>query len=318
MPQFLLKKFLHSKSLTFLLAVFSFVSVAQRGYNWEFGGGVGLSNYLGEIGGRNKDARPLFLDAKIAKSRWNPQAFVRYKFDPLFSVRVSANYLRIAGDDALTTSPGRRYRNLSFRNDIFDVEAAVQFLFFNSGSPIGVYSRSKVFFTAYLTAGIGAFHHSPKAFYQGSWVALQPLQTEGVFYSKWGYCVPLGIGGYVTINKRRKSHRVGLEVNWRYTNTDYLDDVSTTYKNPAELSSSLSGVLSNRNPEVERQPEGFSGNYGWHGTDKDGNPVNKAKRGDSSDKDSFFSINVYYAVAIKSIRHRPGKGKGRKVRSVTF
>lgn len=296
----------------------SLASFGQRGYNFEYGFGTGVSNYLGEIGGRDKDARPLFLDAKIQKSRWNEQLFVRYKFDPLFSVRVSFNYLRITGDDALTVSPGRKYRNLSFRNDIYDLESSINYLFYSSNKPMGVYSRSKLFFTAYLTAGIGVFHHNPKTLYQGTWVALQPLQTEGVFYSKWGYCVPLGVGGYVTITKRRKSHRIGFEVNWRYTNTDYLDDVSTTYKNPAELSSSLSAQLSNRNPEVDRQPDGFNRNYGWWGTDKDGNPVNKATRGDSSDKDSFFTVNFYYAVAIKQWHSRPGKGKGRKVRTVTF
>src|SRR5687768_18195436 len=56
-------------------------------------------------------------------------------------------------------------------------------------------------------------------------------------------------------NKRRRAHRIGLEINWRYTNTDYLDDVSTVYKNPAELPSTTSAALSNRNPELTKQPE---------------------------------------------------------------
>lgn len=318
MPQTTNTRLLKHAALLFLVVILTANVSAQRGYKYEFGVGTGVANYLGEIGGRSGDARPLFLDAKIAKSRLTGLGYVRYRFDPLFSVRVSANYLRIAGDDALTISPGRRYRNLSFRNDIFDVEGSVQYMFFSSDKPMGVYSRSKLFFSAYLTAGIGAFHHNPKAFYQGSWVALQPLQTEGVRYSKWGYCVPMGVGGYVTVTRRKKAHRVGIEVNWRYTNTDYLDDVSTDWKNPAELSSSLSAALSNRNPEVERQPDGFQNNYGWQGTDKDGTPINQAHRGNPNNKDSFFTVNVYYAMAIKSLHGRPGKGRGRKVRSVTF
>jgi len=302
----------------FILMVFISTQLgAQRGYKLEYGFGAGAANYLGEIGGGAKAGRPFIMDMKLAKTRWNPQLYVRYKFDPLFAVKVSFNYLRISGDDKLTTNPGRRYRNLSFRNDIFDLEGTVQWLFYSSNKPMGVYSRSNIFFTSYLFAGLGAFYHNPKTLYRGDWVPLQPLQTEGVRYSKWGYCLPFGLGAYVTINKRRKSHRIGIEINWRYTNTDYLDDVSSVYVNPAELSSSLAAELSNRNPEVDRQPDGFQNNYGWHGTDKDGNPVNMAPRGNKNDKDSYLSVNVTYGIAIKGGR-KVGRGKGRRVRSVTF
>lgn len=305
-------------ALTALLSLFAFSSQAQRGYNLEFGVGSGVSNYLGEIGGGAKAGKPFINDVKLKKSRYNEQLFVRYKFDPLFAVKVSFNYLRITGDDKLTTNPGRHYRNLSFRNDIYDLEATVQWLFFNSAKPVGVYSRSNIFLTAYLFAGAGTFHHNPKTLYQGNWVALQPLQTENVNYSKWGYCVPMGVGAFVTLNKRRRSHRIGIEINWRYTNSDYLDDVSTVYVNPAELSSGLAGQLSNRNPELADQPTGFQNNYGWHGTDKDGNPQNMAPRGNKNNKDSYFSLNVSYSIALKNGRGRMSKGKGRRIRTVTF
>jgi hypothetical protein len=301
-----------------IILLTSGLSKAQRGYNWDFGVGTGLSNYLGDIGGREKAARPFISDMKLAKSRWNQSLFARYKFDPLFAVKFAMNYLRIEGDDALSTNPGRKYRNLSFRNDIFDFETTIQFLIYNSNKPAGVYSRSNTFFTAYLFGGVGGFYHNPKAVYQGQYVALQPLKTEGVEYSKWGYCLPFGAGFYVTIKKRKRVHRIGLEINWRYTNTDYLDDISTVYINPTEFTNATSLALYNRNPELERQPEGMSGNYGWHGTDKDGNPVNRAPRGDPSNKDSFLSINASYAIAIKKGRWGMRRVKGRKIRTVSF
>jgi hypothetical protein len=305
--------------LTIALFFLSGFSYAQRGYNLEFGIASGVSNYLGEIGGREKAARGWLLDMKLAKSRWNETVYMRYKFDPLFAVKVAFNYLRIEGDDKLTINQGRKYRNLSFRNDIYDFETTVQWLFYSSNKPMGVYSRSNIFLTAYLFAGVGGFHHNPKTLYNGSWVALQPVKTEGVQYSKWGYCLPFGAGFYVTVNKRRRSHRIGLEVNWRYTNTDYLDDISTVYKSPSELPSNLAVELSNRNDEVESQPAGFDKNYGWQGTDKAGNPVNMAPRGDPSDKDSYISFNVTYGIAIKKGRGgRYSKSKGRRIRTVTF
>jgi len=310
------KQFILSLTAIFLLT--SGLSKAQRGYNWDFGIASGVSNYLGDIGGREQEARPFINDLKLAKTRWTETIFVRYRFDPMFALKMGFNYLRIEGHDNLTINPARQYRNLSFRNDMFTFETTVQWLLFSTHKPMGIYSRSNVYSTIYLFAGVGGYHHNPKALYQGEYVALQPLRTENVSYSKWGYCLPFGAGFYVTVNKRRRSHRIGLEINWRYTNTDYLDDISTEYVNPAELSSALAVALSNRNPELERQPEGMSGNYGWHGLDKDGNPVNMAPRGNSDDKDSFLSVNVTYAVAIKKGRGRFTRSKGRRIRTVSF
>ena len=301
-----------------LLGLVYLMSAQRRGYKWEFGIGTGFANYLGEIGGREKAARPWIMDMKMAKTRISEMIYAKYRFDPLFAVRFALNYNLISGEDRLSINEGRKYRNLSFRNNIWDFETTIHWYIYNSKKPMGIYSRSNAYFTAYIFAGVGAFHHNPKTKYQGSWVNLQPLQTEGVLYSKWGYCLPFGAGFYITINKRRRSHRIGLEVNWRYTNTDYLDDISTVYKDPSLLSSATAVALSNRNPEVDRQPDGFEGNYGWHGLGTDGQPVNKAPRGDPSDKDSFISFNVTYAVALKM---RPGKfrrSKGRRIRTVTF
>ncbi len=305
--------------LAIILVLITSAAHAQRGYNWEFGIGSGVSNYLGEIGGREKSARPFLWDLKLAKTRWNEQIYARYKFDPLFAVKFAFNYLRIEGDDKLTINEGRKYRNLSFRNDIYDLETTVQWLFYSSNKPLGVYSRSNVFFTAYLFGGVGGFYHNPKTLYQGSYIALQPIKTEGVEYSKFGYCLPFGAGFYVTINKRRRSHRIGLEVNWRYTNTDYLDDISKAeWVNPSDLPSATAADLHNRNDEVMDQPAGFDKNYGWQGTDINGDAVNRAPRGDPNDKDSYISVNITYGIALKKGRGRYSKSKGRRIRTVSF
>lgn len=289
-------------------------SKSQKGYRFEIGVATGVSNYLGEMGGRQASARPWLLDLKLAKTRWNETVYMRYKFHPSLAARLSFNYLRISGDDKLSTNPGRRYRNLSFRNDIYDVEATLNWLFYNPQKPVGLYPRTSLFVTGYMFVGVGGFYHNPKTLYQGSWVALQPVRTEGVKYSKFGYCVPLGLGFYVTLNKRRRAHRIGLEINWRYTNTDYLDDVSTTYKNPSELPSNLAVALSNRNTEVTKQPAGMENNYGWH-DDGMGNNLNKAPRGNPDNKDSYISVNITYGLAIKS---KFTRSKGRRIRTVSF
>jgi hypothetical protein len=298
-----------------VLAFLSTVAVAQKGYRFEFGAMTGISNYLGEIGGRDKAARPFITDLKLAKTRWNEGVYMRYKFAKAFSTRISLNYLRIEGDDKLTINPARKYRNLSFRNDIYDLEANISWHFYQSDRPSAIYRRTNVYFTSYVFAGAGGFTHNPKTLYQGSYVPLQPLRTENKKYSRVGFCVPLGAGFYVTINQRRRAHRLGFEVNWRYTSTDYLDDISTIYVNPVDLSGSTAIALSNRNPELPDQPAHMSDNYGWHGTDAKGDPINKAPRGDPKHKDSYMSINVSYGMALKK---KYTRSRGRKIRSVRF
>lgn len=302
-------------TLVTVLVLCQIMTFAQKGYNFEYGIVTGISNYLGEIGGRDK-ARPFILDLKLAKTRWNEGAFIRYRFQPTFDVRVSAHYLRIEGEDRLSVNPGRKYRNLSFRNDIYDAEAVIDWIFFSSNKPTGMYRRStSTFLTCYLFAGLGGFYHNPKTFYKGAWIPLQPVRTEGVSYSRFGYCIPFGAGLYVAISKRRfKTHRIGVEINWRYTNTDYLDDVSTSYKNPADLPSATAVALSNRNIELTSQPDGMAGNYGWI-PDGSGGNKNKAPRGNPNNKDSYISLNFSYGIAIKS---RYTKSRGRKIRTVTF
>jgi hypothetical protein len=194
----MLKRNKHFILVIVLLLVSASLFKAQKGYKLEYGIMTGVSNYLGDIGGREKTARPFLLDLKLAKTRWNETVYMRYKIHKVLSLKLALNYLRIAGDDALSANPARRYRNLSFRNDIYDCETTVNWHFFDSKKPIGVYPRTSVYFAAYLFAGFGVFHHNPQAYYQGSWIDLQPLRTEGVAYSRFGYCVPLGFGFYVT------------------------------------------------------------------------------------------------------------------------
>src|SRR5690606_9831782 len=134
----------------------------QKGYNWEYGMLAGPSNYLGEIGGRERSARPFIFDMKMEKTRWDIGPYIRYRFRSPISLKLAMHYLRISGEDRLSSNPGRKYRNLSFRNDIYDLEGTVQWHFYNSDRPMGIYMRTNVYFTAYLFMGAGAFYHNPK------------------------------------------------------------------------------------------------------------------------------------------------------------
>ncbi len=273
--------------MRFIILVFAlFLStMLPAQYKWDYGFGLGASNYLGEMGGKDKTRRNFVADMKMAQTRWDVNGFARYKLNQRISVKVGLSYLRIAGNDALSTNTGRHARNLSFRNDIFELSVAPQITLYENND-LGSSYRFRLGFKYYVFAGVGVFHHNPKASYKGDMVALAPLQTEGVKYSLWQLAVPMGTGFYFTLKKK---HRIGFEYSWRLLFTDYLDDVSTKYIDPSKLGSAQARALANRTNEL-----GTSIKPDVIGFFKPG-----AKRGDPSHKDTYMTMFLNYSYVMR-------------------
>lgn len=302
----------------FILIFIVVISVSAKAqWLWDYGVSVGVSNYLGDIGGKEQTRRDFVADMKLAKTRWNVGGFARYKVRPNISAKLAFDYLRIEGDDKLSTNPGRNGRNLNFRNDMLDLGLTGEY-FFYTDNDLGNTYRYRNGFRAYIFAGVGGYYSNPKANYNGSWVKLRPLQTEGVKYSAIGLNIPAGLGFYFTFQKK---HRIGYELNYRTTFTDYLDDISTTYKDPSTLSSTESVALSNRTGELGTAIDpSFAKNFGY-----DSGTGTEQKRGDQSHKDSYLTMSLSYSYVIRGkssfyrghYGHFFGKkrGKVRKIRA---
>jgi len=259
------------------------VSLSKAQYNWDFGVHAGASNYLGEMGGKADTRKDFIMDIKLSKTQFTGGAFARYKFTPLISAKLGLNYIRIEGADNASTNRGRAGRNLSFQNNMFELDLQAQ-VFFYEIPDLGRTYRYRNDFKMYAFAGVAGYYHNPRTMYQGSWVKLQPLQTEGVQYKKIGVSIPLGIGLLFTLEKR---HRIGWEFNWRTTFTDYLDDVSTVYADPNTLSSQLAIDLANRRDEL-------TGDYPVASNYDPGK-----KRGDPSHNDSYMTTSIYYSYVLR-------------------
>jgi hypothetical protein len=285
------------KNLLLSLLIIPFFMQSQ--WLWDYGGGIGVSNYLGDIGGKEKTRRDFVADMKLAKTRWNGSAFVRYKWRPRVSLKAQFEYLRIEGDDKLSSNPGRRFRNFNFRNDIFDLAITGE-LFFYENNDLGNTYRYRNGFRAYLFAGVGGFYTNPKTNYQGDWVALQPLATEGTQYKKIQANIPMGIGFYFTFNKR---NRFGFEMNYRKTFTDYLDDISGNY--PASPPDPFVAKIVMRKDELDTKTvlenPGAYNSHDWG-----------AKRGDASNKDAYMTLTFSYSRVIR------GKASFYRVRNTGF
>ena len=271
--------------LFFLLFIFSLKGTAQ--YSWDIGMGLGGANYLGEIGGNEKSRQEFVNDLKINQTRPGISGFVRYRLSPALYLKGSLSGLRIQGSDNLSTNPSRVGRNLHFRNDIIEFATTAEINYYQLND-VGRTRRYRVDFRSYVFFGLAAYYHNPKANFNGSWVELNPLRTEGQVkpYSLYQVSIPFGMGFYYTVKRR---HRFGWEFGWRKTFTDYLDDISTNYASPEELNNDpLAIALANRRNEVNDPALPHYANY---------EPGNK--RGDPNFNDNYFVSTLNYSYVIR-------------------
>lgn len=224
---------------------------ANAQYNLDIGGGIGASNFLGDIGGTSeKGAQPFINDIQLTMTRPGFTAFGRYQFYPWLGVNAGFSTGWVQGADSLSKNPARYTRNLSFRNQITELYARAEFYFLQIND-VGRTGRYRLDFRTYFYLGGAAFFHNPKTNYNGEWIALQPLETEGVSYSRFNASIPGGLGLYFTLSR---VHRFGFESGFRYTFTDYIDDVSDRYPaDPTWSDNPLARELSVRSDELDPQ-----------------------------------------------------------------
>lgn len=193
-------------------------SVVQEG---EIGfANVGFGHYFGDINNRSA----------IDYARPALGIFVRKQFGNYVALRLGGNYAVVGYSDQFSKVEFQRRRNLNFESKIIEGVIQGDFNFFkfipgDRGYP----------FTPYATLGFGIFKYDPYTYLQGTKYFLRELGTEGQGstaypdrkpYKSFAFCFPLGMG--IKYNLIRNIN-VALEVSYRYTTTDYLDDVSTTY-----------------------------------------------------------------------------------------
>lgn len=160
-----------------------------------------------------------------------------YRLDESITLRTELNFLKLSGDDAKGENI---IRNLSFNSTNIEWSATVLYDLFEYNK---MYRRRHIF-SPYLFLGVGIVTVAPKATLDGTTYALRPLQTEGNSYGSVAFAVPYGGGVKIKINPVLN---VTLEAGYRWTFTDYLDDVSTTYS--TTLTDATAIALSDRRRE---------------------------------------------------------------------
>lgn len=297
------------------------------------GGGINSMHYVGDI-----TPSPSLLSTDLAATRVNFSGFVMHKFTPSISGRAALSLGRITGDDSKSADPtkkedaGRYIRNTHFRNDIIELTVSGVYDFIKSTQPF--FKRPTI--APYASLGIGVIYHNPKArtpVPSGSeegtkgaeWVALQPLGTEGQGregykkpYARIQPVIPISVGFRYKLSQRID---LGVEVGYRFTFTDYLDDVSGTYADPSVFEpGSLAAQMSNRALEElaantgKRRKEDLSRilvtNYGRpEGVDPFApgsftNPQKGTIRG-SKGKDAYVTAGFHISYILVNVVQRP-------------
>lgn len=224
------------------LLTLSFHADAQRWkrFRHEVWGGIGGTNFLGELGGADQQASDLITDFDFKSSRYCIGGGYRYKLAEAISLRGSLLYGRITASDEFTNEPFRKSRNLKFRSHLVELSAVGELYFIrekvsNRYRVRGISGNLVNNLSAYVFGGVAGFWFNPMGEYNGKWYALQPLGTEGQTlpggkkYSRIAISLPMGIGAKYALDQ---SWSIGLEYGVRLTNTDYMDDVSTKYPDP--------------------------------------------------------------------------------------
>lgn len=272
--------------------------------------GIGTTQFLGDLGGANQIGTDYSIkDWDFPSMSFGGSLGWRYRWHPYYSTTTILNVGMLKGADALTSDPIRQARNLSFRSVFINLSQRFELIVlanekigrrFNIPNLKGFKDHNE---QIYLFAGIGAAYYNPKANLNGSWTTLKDMRTEGQGlpggaeeYKRITATIPLGIGMRMGINR---FWRVGLELSYVKTFSDYIDDVSTSYYDPSIL-------ISEVGPEAAFLSNPASSTNQWLF-----NPG--SQRGDKQ-KDALFYMNLtitrnftYSKIGPKGSRIKFGK-----------
>lgn len=309
----------------FNLDVFSqsfFSPGAWKHYRKEWQFSFGASNFLGDLGGKDQIGTNFLKDWEISQTRYVGRLGFGYYLDQNWMYRSSLNIGIVSGNDRTTKEPFRSNRNLNFSSTIIEFNQNILFLIVREkmgnkyglknikGKKIGAKSNA---YGIYVTAGVGVFYYNPKSVYNGQKVVLRNLHTEGQGlpdgpkqYKMVCVDIPLGFGFRKALSRQ---WGLNLEFSQHYTFTDYIDDVSTVYYDPAALTAAYG-------PVSAAMADPNLGNFVNPGGDSYATAPGE-QRGDHTDKDNymFLTLGAFYKVNTKSKSYGRG-GKRKKIKAL--
>ena len=252
----------------------------QKDPAWSFTLGAGVSGYLGDLVEKHKMFR---------SPSYSVSGGFSYRYNKHLDGRIEFSALRVKAEDSKNKRADLKARNLNFTSNVYDFNLAIDYNF------IGLDEHHK--FSPYVFAGIGLCHFDPYTNDRnGNKVYLRPLGTEGQGlslypdrkkYARTVIELPFGLGLKYALTSKLL---LGLEFKYRYLDTDYFDDVSTTYPHRPSLAASnpSAPMLSYRGDEL---PGGAPYPTGSNIT-----------RGNPDKNDSYYTLQFKIAYKFHSVK----------------
>jgi len=260
----------------------------------EAGLGLGPMIFLGDLGGARGIGRTFIKDVDYPLTKLSKGVFLNIAPNEWLGFRIAANLGVPEGDDKQAPNKGgdevfRLQRNLNFKTNLAEAYIASEFyptVFLEKYDGLAGKLRP------YGIIGVGIYHFNPKTQDNaGNWVALQPLHTEGEGFAEYPNRkvykltqleIPMGFGFKYYV---KENMFIGLEVLHRKLFTDYVDDVSTDYIDPALFDKYLPAPQAALAKQLN-----YRGTYSWANTRP--SAIVGAQRGDPKQNDAYFSTII--------------------------
>jgi hypothetical protein len=263
---------------------------------FELGGSLGVMNSLTDLGGKKGVGKKFIKDLRWKTAKPSYGVYVLANYLDKISLRLEGTFGQITGYDSIlkkvaASTSGRYERNLSFKSKISEVQLALEvhplmFRDFEDEDP--------PMLSPYGVAGVGLFSFDPQAELNGQWYSLQPLHTEGQGFKEYpdrkNYSltqlnISAGLGVKYQISPLLNAR---LEFVNRILSTDYLDDASTDYIDPALFSTYLSPARAALAQQLYDRKYEITGDAS----------VSGAQRGDPKDNDAYFTIQFKVGMTL--------------------
>ncbi|MCO6497458.1 MAG: hypothetical protein J5I50_07320 [Chitinophagaceae bacterium] len=256
-----------TRLFVFLLLIFAFTESKAQYYFFngdyyennllvEVGGSFGAMNAFTDLGGRRGIGKKFIKDFNIKNTRIQGGLFVGLMFKNSVGLRLEATFGKVTAYDSILrkvapSTNGRYERNLEFKSPISEIALMGEFHPFEMFGNYGE-DRYPPEVSPYIVAGVGFFKFNPQATLNGGLVDLHPLRTEGQGFAEYPRAkeyslrqmsFPFGAGARYDISV---TTNIRVEIIYRFTTTDYLDDVSGKYIDPIYFANYLSGYQLNQ------------------------------------------------------------------------
>jgi hypothetical protein len=259
---------------------------------FEIGLSGGLINSFTDLGGKKGIGRNFIKDLRWKTARPSYGTYIAATYKNAITGRIEGTFGQVVGYDSIlknvaSSTAGRYERNLSFRSKIAEVQLAVEVhpLFFKSYD-----DDDPPRLSPYGIIGAGYFSFDPEAHLNGQWFSLAPLRLEGQGMAEYPDRKPYrlnqvnilgGLGLRYEINPALNAR---VELVHRKLFTDYLDDVSTNYIDPALFYNYLPPVQAAIAQQLYFRRNELNAS--------DTQPLAGDQRGDPKDNDAYFTIQA--------------------------